>query len=111
MKSGLQYDPGIGDNNGEAADQQSSSSLKQSSPNDFNTHSSLDLNETENSSQDRKNISQDTRATNYAPVMGPAEARGCSAGQRRNSFQDTTDFGHANRFKLPGCEMVIIITF
>jgi hypothetical protein len=120
MESTLEYNPGFGDNNGDPADQQPNSSLKQtnmSSPQSFhnakelNTHSRLDSKDTDDSSQERKNLSQDMRVIKYAPNMGPVEAQGYSTRQRRNSFQDMTGFGHANKAKLPGLDMVSIIAF
>jgi hypothetical protein len=120
MESALEYNAGIGDNNGDTADQQPNSGLKQTNmafpqslynTNELNTHSRLDSNDTDDSSQDRNNLSQEMRIIKYAPNMGPAEAQGYSARQRRNSFQDMTGFGHANKVKLPGLDMVTIITF
>ena len=120
MESTLEYDACVGDNNGDTADQQPTSGLKQpdmllpKSPhntNEMNTHSRLESNDTGYSSQARNNLSQDTRVIKYAPNMGPAEAQGYSTRQRRNSFQDMTGFGYANKAELPGLDMVSIIAF
>jgi hypothetical protein len=120
MESTLEHNAGIGDNNGDTADQQPNSSLTQTNMshpqslhniNELNTHSRLDSNGTDHSSRDRNNLSQDMRVIKYAPNMGPAEAQGYSTRQRRNSFQDMTAFGHTNRAELPGLDMVNIIAF
>jgi len=117
MESTLEYNAGIGDNNGDTADQQPNSSLKQTNmsfpqslhnTNEPNTHSRLDSNNTD-SSQDRNNLSQDMRVIKYAPNMGAAEAQGYSTRQRRNSFQDMTSFRNANKTELPHLDMVSTI--
>jgi hypothetical protein len=120
MESMLEYNAAIWDDNGDTADQQPNSSLKQTdmsfpqslyNTNELNTHSRLDSNDTDHSSQDRNDLSKDVSVIKYAPSVGPAEVQGYSARQRRNSFQDMTGFGHANNVKPPGLDMVTIINF
>jgi hypothetical protein len=120
MESTLEYNAGIGDDNGDAADQQPNSSLKQTNmsfpqslhnTNELNTRSRMDSNDTDDLSQDRNNLSQDMRVIKYAPNMGPAEAQGYSTRQRRNSLQDMTGFGNPNKAELPRLDMVSTIAF
>jgi hypothetical protein len=118
MESALEFNAGIGDNNGDTADQQPTSSLKQlnmsfpqsfHNTNELNTHSRPDSNYIDDSSKYRNSLSQDMGVVKYAPSMGPVEAQGDSTRQRRNSFQDMTDFGYTNKAEQPGLDIVSFI--